>query len=401
MTIRRTTAGFLAGASSVFGLLLIVMLLLLGAGMAGMIRDLTLPQNRGISFGQMFVQTLGATLAALPGYFWSARWAFLTLGLLGVVLAVTDALRPRIQRPWRDYAGLVVAVGFAGFGAFAFVFAGRSNVAGWLVTQPALFNERELLLDTSWIPLLLGLLITIALAFTILATWAWWYDRWARWLHVQRPISVEAEREQVSARVADVYDYRPRSQSETRPQEGPPAADIERARRRWVYGSLVGLAAGLLLFWVFASRYASSGAAITSGELFVNTESPANTVALVLPRAPRGLQLSNPGGSGSVDVVLIDQAGVQVLPQQSFELGGSATNIVAKQIDLQGLAPGAYRLDLRLGAGDGGLVRYVALYGGGGAALADALLASLAAGIALASGTILALELVVREGRVS
>lgn len=400
MTLRRSAAGFLAGASSVLGLLFFLMLLLVGAGMAGLIRDLSLPQNAGVSFGQALLGQLGSSLAALPGYLWSARWAFILLGLLGVVLAFADVLRSRIRRPWRDHLGLVVAVGFAGCCAFWLVFSGRAAVANWLVTQPELFNERGLLLDTSWIPLLIGLLATLALAYIALATWAWWYQRWAGWLHVWRPPSVEAEAEQASARVADVYDHRPRQSTDSvGPAASPPTGDGS-ARRRWLLASVAGTAIGLALFMLFAAWFSSAGPAVASGEHFVNARSPSVVVALPLPRTPRQLMLSNPSGRGSVAIQLAGEGDAPAL-QDSFALGGTATNIVGKQIDLQGMAPGNYRLQLDLAEGQGGLVRYVALYGGGVAATFAALLASLAAGAALACAVILALELVIQGSRVS
>lgn len=234
----------------------------------------------------------------------------------------------------------------------------------------------------------------------MLATWAWWYERRTRWLRVWRPPSVEAEREQASARAADVYSYRPAPQQSATQQSRRPADD-GRARRRWLGGSLAGLACGLALFLLFTGRYAGSGPAIASGERWVNAEAPSAVVGLPLTRSPRRLLLSNPGGRGSVDVRLIDGSGAAPVPQQRFDLGGSATDMIGKQIDLEGIAPGEYRLELGLADGQGDLVRYVALYGGGAAALVDALLASLAAGATLACAVILALELVVHGSRVS
>src|ERR687894_714062 len=96
---RRLLAGFLAGASSVVGLLLVLMLVLFSAGVWGLLQAVAFQTQGQVSFGQAFGQALANTLAAVPAYFWSARWAMLALGLFGLLLAFVDGLRERVPRP--------------------------------------------------------------------------------------------------------------------------------------------------------------------------------------------------------------------------------------------------------------------------------------------------------------
>jgi hypothetical protein len=92
--------------------------------------------------------------------------------------------------------------------------------------------------------------------------------------------------------------------------------------------------------------------------------------------------------------------GAVVRPVQKMALpAGDPNRFSTTKFDLRDLTPGDYRLDLSLATGSGGLIRYVALYGGGALAQALAAILGLAAGLAIVCATVVALELVVRGSR--
>src|SRR3954452_13236343 len=146
MVARRIGAGFLAGASSLIGMLAVLMLILLGGGLFDLLHELSINSaikvHGDVSFWGALGQTAWQSLQAIPDFLWAARWAIFGLGVLGLLLGGVDYLRPRIHRPWRDTTGFVVTVGVVTALVFALQFAYTDSVFGWMADQPDLFNQQ-------------------------------------------------------------------------------------------------------------------------------------------------------------------------------------------------------------------------------------------------------------------
>ncbi len=406
MNIRRLVAGFLAGASSVIGILAILMLVLLGAGIAELVRDLTLPNHANTPFSQAFGQAIGNSLAALPGYFWSTRWAMVALALLGLLLAVVDAQRRHITRAWRDDLGFVVTIGVVGGVIIWLLFASRATVQGWIADQPALFTQQQLLLGSNTALLVIGALVTFGLAYTIWATWGWWFEHWTRWLRIPRTAaSATTPSAPEAAAPRDIYDFRTSQARLLRavPDDDPPNAQMARVYARAAKSPVSVLIGSLIVLTIAAfallAAYNAVGPGLLSGELWVTRETPHVAAPITFGRLPKQMSVSNTGGNGAVDVTVTAGSNATPLrPATPLKMTGDPNSFESSKIDLQGLPAGDYRLELLLRGGTGGLLRYVGLYGGGleGEVVGAAI--GLAAGLWLALATVLVLELVVRGG---
>lgn len=399
MLVRRLLMGFLAGALSLAGILAVVMVILLGFGVISLARDLAIGGGR-IGFGEAVAGSLGNTLAALPGYFWSARAGFLGLGMLGAALAVVDALRARVHRPWRDQLGLAATAGLVTTAVVGGAFAYRESLLGVITDQPAIFSSQGALLVSSTTLLGLALLASLGIAYAAWVAWNYWYFRLARRAGISRPpamtsrraVAVQPPREDwraYQARMARLKRGEPDPEPEVR-EELPSAA----TSGGWSRRALAGIALAALLGFLCLEWYDSAGPAVRSGGLWVAPGAATNADRLSLTRSPQRIVLSNIGGSGTVDATLSAAgAGNAVRAVEGMRLAGSASRHESARLDLRGLPPGEYELAVRLRQGQGGLVNFVALLSGGlmGSLASGAL--GLASGLGVASLFVLALEL--------
>jgi hypothetical protein len=406
VNIRRLAAGLLAGASSVIGILAILMLLLFSGGIAELLRNLALPSHANTSFGQAFGQAIGNSLAALPGYVWSARWAIVALAVLGLVLGAVDAQRWRITRPWHDDLGFVATLGVVGGIVIGLLFASRATVQQWIADQPALFTQQGLLLASNALLLVAGVLLALGFGYVIWAAWLWWFELWRRLLRVPpaanpRPVAGAAARAPV-----DIYDWRTYQARQARLRRGtdaeePPAGDTPATQpepRAWGPWINAGLGAAVVIAFLLMAAYNAVGPGLLSGEVWVTRDTPHVAVPISFVQTPRQITASNTAGAGTVDIMVTDASGTRLVrPAVHLALSSDPTQFTTSSLDLRGLAPGDYRLDLLLRGGTGGLLRYVALYGGGltGQAIAGAI--GLVAGLGVMLATILVLELTVKR----
>lgn len=407
MLIRRMAAGFLAGASSVASILAIFVLLLFAAGFWSLLRDISFQVQGNVSFWSALGQALVQSLRALPQYFWSARWGMFALGLLGLGLALVDAQRPRIQRPWRDYLGFVATLGVVTAVVIGTQFGNREAIHSWIADQPILFDQQEVLLVSDTTLLSIGILIALALGYIVYVAWDWWYNHWAAWLHIERPAkavvptpepvpTVASEAMEYQARMARLRRQTTEDERPAAPTPNPPAAS--QSSRSWLRILLASLAAATLLTLLCLGLYNTVGPAVMSGELWVTAAAPQAAVSLPFSQAPRRLTLSNAGGVGTVNIRLSTGTGEAPLRGDSLLLAGTADQYQTSDIPLTGLKPGDYVLQLSLQAGQGGLVRYVALYGGGVPGQLTAAILGLAVGVWLSIAIILLLELLAERG---
>ena len=398
-------AGFLAGASSVIGILAILMLLLFGAGIAELLRDLSMPTHANTSFGQAFGQAIGNSAGALPSYAWSARWAIVALAVLGLVLGAVDAQRWRITRPWHDDLGFVATLGVVGGIVIGLLFASRATAQQWIADQPALFTQQGLLLASNALLLVAGVLLALGFGYVIWAAWLWWFELWRRLLRVPpaanpRPVAAPGATGPV-----DIYDWRIYQERQARLRRGtdaeePPATDAPATPepRAWAPTIVAGLVAAAVVAFLLMTTYNAVGPGLSSGEVWVTRDTPHVAVPIAFSRMPKQISVSNTGGAGMVDIMVTDESGTRLVrPAAHMALSADPTQFTTSSLDLRGLAPGDYRLDLLLRGGTGGLLRYVALYGGGltGEAIAGAI--GLVAGVGLILATILVLELIVKR----
>ncbi len=405
MLIRRMVAGFLAGASSVASILAILVLLLFTAGIWSLLRDVSFQVRGDVSFWSALGQALAQSLLALPSYFWSARWGMVALGLLGIGLALIDAWRVHIQRPWRDNLGFVATTGVVTAVVIAFQYGSREALHTWIADQPILFSQQELLLASDAALLVVGVLIGLAIAYVIWTLWDWWYNHWASWLRAGRPAKgTTPTSEPVPTAASEAMEYQARLGRLRRktPQDEQAAAPAPSTSRSWLWILLPSLAVATLLAYLLLHLYDTIGPAVMSGEVWVSAEAPEATVRLPFSQAPRRLTLSNTAGAGTVDIQLSagrDEAPVREI--NNWSLAGSAAQYQSTDISLTDLTPGNYQLALTLQEGRGGLIRYMALYGGGLPGQLTAVGLGLAVGLWLSLAIILLLELLTARGQFS
>lgn len=402
MIIRRMVAGFLAGASIVISLLAMLSLLFFIGGFWGLLRDIAFQAYGKVPFWQTLWQSMVLSLRALPGFFWSAQWGMAVMGLGGVVLAVVDAQRQRIQRPWRDQVGLAVTIAMVTAIVIGLLFADVDALHTLIADQPDLFSLQAVLLISDTALLIAGSLVALGIACIIWIAWDWWYDFWASKLQVSRPIALGAE-------PAPPDDYKWREHQErmlwlklSKPEDERPVTSVPTitpASRAWIPTVLVGFVAMPLLVYLLLHEYQTVGPAVMSGEIWVTADSPQVAVLLSFNKMPRRLTFSNAGGFGAVEIRLSTPTERELVRRiDRLPLSGAAARYETADLEVRGLAPGKYRLDMILREGEGGLVRYVALYGGGPAAQLAAAAVGISVGVWLTLAAILLLELLIKGG---
>lgn len=101
---------------------------------------------------------------------------------------------------------------------------------------------------------------------------------------------------------------------------------------------------------------------MTSGEFAVFPTAPEARVQLAFSQLPERVLLSNIGGYGAVDVSLrTDSVKIPLRQLVAFPLAATASGYGTAELDLRGLAPDTYWLDIRLRNGQGGVVQYQAI----------------------------------------
>lgn len=410
MAVRRLAAGFLAGASSVAGILAIFVLLLFCSGIWDFLRNVSFQVYGDVPFWQSLIRALGQSLGALPRYFWSARWGMVLLGVMGLALAVVDVERPRIRRPWRNQLGFVVTIGVVAAIVTGVQYANRAALNAWVASQPELYSQQDMLLVSDATMLFVSLLVTLAIAYIVWVAWNWWYDKWSVRLRVSRPALAHRTHVAAAARLRlpaqdDWREYQARLAQLKRqaPEEEPSHASAagkapsEAGSRSWIPFILAGLAAATVLVYVLLRLYHDVGSNVASGEIWVTPQTPAVAAPVSFSQTPKRVILSNTAGSGTVDILVRPGAGgAPVRTSDNFSLADSASSYQTSEVDLSGLAPGDYLVEVRLNEGEGGLLRYMTLYGGGLAGRLASLALGFAAGTWLALVTVLILEILTR-----
>jgi hypothetical protein len=406
MLARRISAGFLAGASSVASLMLLLAALLLISGMFGLIRDISTGLFGDIPVGAAIAQSMGRSLSVLPQYLWSARWGMMALGILGVALAFADAWRARIHRPWRDSLGYIVTNGATAAVVFATLYVNKDGSRRLIAEQPALYNDQSLLQVGNPTLLMVGLLMTLGLGFVVWAAWQWWYDRLARVLRVERPAHYEEAREAAAAPAAPSDDWRAyqdrlmrlkRQEQETAVEAPAPAMPAAPRARSWLPLLVGGLVVATLIGWAVLQLYQRNAIALVSGQFFLDANTPTTAFSVPFTGAPHTMTFSNNSGVGTVDIRLSDNS--QTLKTLDGMALAGGPGIRSDVLDLQGLPPGNYRVDAALRDGTGGQVRFVGLHGGSALAQVAAVLFGLVAGAWIMCAHVLILELLARRGR--
>ncbi len=372
MVVRRVAAGFLSGASIIVGVMTLMMFAFFVAGIWGLMYDQAGPFASRLPFWQRLGGSLANSFAAAPSYFWSARWGIIAIGLLGMVLALVDAARMRISRPWQPWTGVCVVLGVTGALVIGSLYSSRESTVAVLADDPQSFAARDALLANDSTLLFIGLLVTLGIGYIIWASWNFWYRAWGHWLHVA---DVQPRRQTVSAAEQPAqrnewieYQERlSRLRSKSDDEDSPAASPAPfQPDRSWLRFVLLGLAAATVAGYLLLRVYHSVAPEVVSGEMWVNQETPAVATNLSLDRAPQRLILSNSAGAGTIEAHVRDDARrnrLRSLP--SMTLSGSADRYVTAVVDLQGLQPGDYQVEVRLQEGAGGLVRFVAQSGGG------------------------------------
>ncbi len=399
---RRIGAGFLAGASSVASLLVLIAALVFGAGIFGLIRDVSSGVFGDISLSAAMAQSMGSSLATIPQYFWSARWSMLALGVTGIVLALADMWREYLSRPWRDSLGYIVANGMSGVVVFSSLYLNNDTIFRTIAEQPNLYSIQATLLVSDWTMLSIGVLATLGLGYVVWAAWVWWYDLWARWLRVERPLSLEASRE-VAAPTSSPDDwrtYQDRLMRLKRQDQSDGAVETAVApvsmQRSWIVPLGATVVVISLVVFALLRSYHGASTALMSGEFWLETSAPVTAFRIDFYDTPRSMTFSNTGGTGSVDIRISDSK--QTLKTlDSMALAGGP-GFSSQSLDLNGLEAGAYRVDAELKQGAGGQIRYVGLYGGGWTAQLLAGFVGIMCALWIVSVHLFILEMLTRRG---
>ncbi|MDQ3328845.1 MAG: hypothetical protein M3506_10030 [Chloroflexota bacterium] len=403
MLARRVLAGFLAGASGLVGLLLILILILVGFGMLSLVRELAIGQQGDVGFWSALGTAFARSLGSLPGYFWSARWGMLALGLLGILLAFADIWRARVSRRWRDQLGLVLTAAVVSALVIGGIYAYREVLYRLVVDRPELSNQQEVVLTSTSAQLALGVLAALALTYVVWASWIYWFEHWSTLLRVSRPQAVPSVATQSTTEGAD--DWRAQQQRTARLRRGTQVAvdPVSTPASMPVRDDgiaphiLAGLVVTSVLLFFLARGYDDVGPGLLNAGLWVTTDQPESAASLSFPREPVRLVVSNIGGSGTVRLRLTEQ-GATVRQVDAMRLPDNSTMYATEELQLGDLSSGEYALEASLEDGGGGLLNYAALHGGGvpGRLLAAAL--GLVAGVWAAFATVGLLEMIVRLG---
>jgi len=247
--------------------------------------------------------------------------------------------------------------------------------------------------------LVIGIVTALAFAYLIWTTWSWWYTHWPAWLGTPPPPVQPADPappQPAPVNEAIAYQERRRRLRHGAPADEP-ATTVQpvpvTSRRSWLRGTLVGLALSSLAVLGLLWLYDAVGPGVMSGGVWLSPDDPQAAIRLSFRQAPRRIALSNTAGSGVVDARLSSQDAVEAAATSSLQLADTAASFATADLSLSGLAPGTYRLELALREGDGGLVRYVALYGGGVQGQIAAAALGLAMGIWITCAALVLLEL--------
>jgi hypothetical protein len=217
-------------------------------------------------------------------------------------------------------------------------------------------------------PIAFGLIIAVAIALGLRVAWGTWQAHWLRWLAADGapptlatlrqprldPSSVVVEEEaahwfRTPSNDAGVV---PTIRSADRPDRAPRAV-IVRLLAGWVLVTLLVCGVWLL--------YAHSAAAISTGQLAALATSPTDTTVVQFAHAPQQISFTTAGGYGSVDVQISSIGGTGATRTlKGLSLATGATPDGSSTLDLHGLPAGAYRVEVRLRDGEGGVVLYEA-----------------------------------------
>ena len=381
---RQLLAGFLSGVSAVVGILLFLAVLLFVGTLGPLLFNISSGLRGQIPFWQAVGGLFAQSFGALPGFIWSARWALLGFGFLGLLLALVASQAPRIERPWRGMISPIAALGMIGAIVFGLQYANREVLLAWLAGQPYLLNLRDGFLTSDTVSLLIGLLSTLAGTYIIWSLWQWWYTRWAGWLRIEQQTAVIKVEQAAPSESWQVEQARLHRSKRGLPTEEVAAAPSERVpatthRLLWIFLALVAVATLALLGAL--QLYNAFGSQLSGRDLFVSTQSPEDRGNLAINRVPRQVIVSSINGQGSVDIRLDgDQQTAVARRIDGMQLTDFGTRSEPAIMTMEGLSIGHYQLTVRLRDGTGGQVRYILLQGGGTQALVAAWLVGLVAG---------------------
>jgi len=377
-------------------------MLFIVAGLFGFARDMALGVFADAPFWQSLFGAVGSTLGRLPGYLWSARLGLLVFGLVGLGLAAVDAARHRVHRAWRGQLGFIVLVGVITALVIGVQYVNREGAYAWVADQPELFSQQDVVLVSDLVIFGGSLFMSLSLSYLIWAAWTYWFSRWVVWLRAPRPSPEDEAVHTQPPRTSDDWrEYQARlahlkrgdsgatdPQSESEAPE-PPTGTRESWTGRVVAALAVTVVASFLLLQVYHAR----GPDVAGGELWVTPERPGLAADLTIPRSPHRVIVSNTAGEGMVEVQLARNAEQPVRQINDMQLAGRAGQFRTATLDMTGMPAGTYRLTTILREGEGGHLRYMALFGGGAASRTAAAALGLTTGLALSLLTMLILEL--------
>ncbi|MEN9934767.1 MAG: hypothetical protein RLZZ387_1346 [Chloroflexota bacterium] len=332
---RYLLAGALAGISSVAGLALASVVVLL----LGLLWQYAFNRNLPI-IGNTALGAAVEDVGRIPSFLWSWRWPLLGMGIAGVPLAYAERLARRSPYPWRDRivgAGLLGVVGAAlTTGLLATADQPLYDIRNQTSGLPTL-AERQ---PAAWNLLLVAVLLALAISGAVWLLWSWWYARWRRWLHLADPAPAQEQ----ALRTADASIAERRS--------------VARIRAL----ALIAAVASLALAAAGVAGFEAARAKIRSGDISADPLSPNVAVRLSLHAPERQLMVENTYGGGSASAVVLsasEQTPVSPPVELTFtsgQLGGERA-----ALDVAGLPPGAYLLNIQLRSGEGVRVGYALL----------------------------------------
>ncbi len=357
-------AGALAGLSGVLALM-VALALLLGIGMIWQFAFYTsIPVLNTFLLPAMFQD-----INRFPQFLWGWRWIWLAMIVGGVPLAWVERFAQRYPPPWRDRIAPALLLAIITTALIAqyliqsdqFLYAGAGqmeydNLRVLQAAQPSI-----------WSMLLVGLALSVGMGGAAWIYWSWWYTHLRRWMGLPKSASSEHE------------------------SESPDVAFARRQARERYRLITLGLTAASLLLVAGAIRgYESVRTRARSGDLWVQSSTPASELPFSLERPVRLLVVENTYGSGAATVRVLaarDRTTVTEAQELVFEPGrlGKARVI----LNMDGLPNGEYLLNAELRAGAEVRMSYALVQGYGALVSTTALLVGLGMGVVVAALTLL------------
>jgi hypothetical protein len=249
---------------------------------------------------------------------------------MGAVVGMIQHLAGRLDHRRSRRAGLLTFVAMINVAVLVWELGRRQRINELLTQNPQYFAWQELLLESLSTTLLVGMVLAFLSACLLWEMWRWWYHQLRSLLRLGQP------------------------------QQDAPTSES----RRWLRASGVVLGCCLLGLVPATRFYEEEGPDTTSGQEWLDADSPHAAIPLALEKRPERLAVSNVQGLGQLEVYLSERSGQAVVLRRGerLTLTDDIHRYAYSEVSLVDLPPATYELHLTISGQDArGLIRYIAL----------------------------------------